>query len=218
MYARMFPEESDNIERYISGLPDMIHESVMASKPKTMQEVIEFTTELMDKKINTFTKRQAKNKRKFKDTSKNNQNQQQNKRQNTSRAYTVRSVNKKPYGGQKPTCFDCRSQGLFKRECPKLKNNNRDNPAGNGNALAKVSQIDITPTALDHYYDVELVNGRIIGLNTILRGCTLNFLNYPFNIDLMPIELGSFDAIIVMVWLAKYQAVIVCTEKIVLIP
>ncbi|GJR94181.1 reverse transcriptase domain-containing protein [Tanacetum coccineum] len=31
------------------------------------------------------------------------------------------------------------------------------------------SQIDITPTALDHYYDVELADGRIIGLNTILR-------------------------------------------------
>nr|GEW99300.1 hypothetical protein [Tanacetum cinerariifolium] len=58
------------------------------------------------------------------------------------------------------------------------------------------SQIDITPTALDHYYDVELAHERIIGLNTILKGCTLNFINHPFNIDLMPIELGSFDAII----------------------
>ncbi|GKE61304.1 putative reverse transcriptase domain-containing protein, partial [Tanacetum coccineum] len=55
------------------------------------------------------------------------------------------------------------------------------------------SQIDITPTTLDHYYDVELADGRIIGLNTILRGCTLNILNHPFNIDLMPVELGSFD-------------------------
>ncbi|GJX23720.1 putative reverse transcriptase domain-containing protein [Tanacetum coccineum] len=80
------------------------------------------------------------------------------------------------------------------------------------------SQIDITPTALDHYYDVELADMRIIGLNTILRGCTLNILNHPFNIDLMPIELGSFDAIIGMDWLVKYQAIIVCAEKIVRIP
>nr|GEW13658.1 hypothetical protein [Tanacetum cinerariifolium] len=72
-------KESDKIEKFIGGLPDMIHESVMASKPKTMQDVIEFTTELMEKKISTFAKRQAENKRKFKDTSKNNQNQQQNK-------------------------------------------------------------------------------------------------------------------------------------------
>ncbi|GJY37969.1 putative reverse transcriptase domain-containing protein [Tanacetum coccineum] len=80
------------------------------------------------------------------------------------------------------------------------------------------SQIDITPTALDHYYDVELADGRIIGLNTILRGCTLNFPNHPFTIDLMPVVLGSFDAIIGMDWLAKYQAIIVCAEKIIRIP
>ncbi|GJX00662.1 putative reverse transcriptase domain-containing protein [Tanacetum coccineum] len=77
-------------------------------------------------------------------------------------------------------------------------------------------QMDITPSTLDHYYDVELADGRIIGLNTILRGCTLNLLNHPFNINLMPVELGSFDAIIEMDWLAKYQAIIVCAEKIVL--
>nr|GEZ83749.1 putative reverse transcriptase domain-containing protein [Tanacetum cinerariifolium] len=51
------------------------------------------------------------------------------------------------------------------------------------------TQINITPSTLDHCYDVELADGRIIGLNTILRGCTLNLLNHPFNIDLMPVEL-----------------------------
>ncbi|GJV56643.1 putative reverse transcriptase domain-containing protein [Tanacetum coccineum] len=80
------------------------------------------------------------------------------------------------------------------------------------------SQIDITPSTLDYYYDVELADGRIIGLNTILKGCTLNFQNHQFNINLMPVELGSFDAIIGMDWLAKHQAVIACTEKIVRIP
>ncbi|GJY09014.1 reverse transcriptase domain-containing protein [Tanacetum coccineum] len=53
--VRIFPEESDKIERYVSGLPDMIHESVVASKSKTMQEAIEIATELIDKKIRTFT-------------------------------------------------------------------------------------------------------------------------------------------------------------------
>nr|GEZ18615.1 reverse transcriptase domain-containing protein [Tanacetum cinerariifolium] len=80
------------------------------------------------------------------------------------------------------------------------------------------TQINIAPSTLDHCYDVELADGRIIGLNTILRGCTLNLLNHPFNIDLIPVELGSFDAIIGMDWLVKYQAVIVCAEKIVRIP
>nr|GFA81600.1 putative reverse transcriptase domain-containing protein [Tanacetum cinerariifolium] len=77
------------------------------------------------------------------------------------------------------------------------------------------TQINITPSTLDHCYDVELADGRIIGLNTILRGCTLNLLNHPFNINLMAVELGSFDGIIGMDWLAKYQTVIACAEKIV---
>ncbi|GJT78246.1 ALP1-like protein [Tanacetum coccineum] len=80
------------------------------------------------------------------------------------------------------------------------------------------SLIDITPTTLDNYYDVELADEKIIGINTIIRGCTLNLLNHPFNINLMPVELGSFDIIIGMDWLAKYHAVIVCDEKLVRIP
>nr|GFA42672.1 hypothetical protein [Tanacetum cinerariifolium] len=260
-----------------------------------MQEATEMANELMDKKNNTLAKCQAKNKRKFDDTSKNNQSQQQqqNKRRNTSRAYTAESGEKKPYGGskplcpkcnyhhdgpcalkchkcnkvvhfssdcrstenvntannqrgnemgQKPTCYECGAQGHFKKDCPNLKINNRGTQGGNATAPAKVyavghagtnpdlnvvtgtfllnnryasilfdtgsdrsfmstafsSQIAITPTTLDHYYDVELAEGIIIGLNSILRDCTLNFLNQPFNIDLMPIELGSFDAIISM--------------------
>nr|GEX01885.1 hypothetical protein [Tanacetum cinerariifolium] len=59
MCARMFPEESDKIEKYVGGLPDMIHGSVMESKPKTLQDETKFATELMDKKINTLAKRQA---------------------------------------------------------------------------------------------------------------------------------------------------------------
>ncbi|GJS31477.1 hypothetical protein Tco_0492097 [Tanacetum coccineum] len=34
----------------------------------------------------------------------------------------------------------------------------------------------------------------------------------------MPVELGSFDVIIGMDWLAKYHIIIVCDEKIVLVP
>ncbi|GKD91893.1 putative reverse transcriptase domain-containing protein [Tanacetum coccineum] len=80
------------------------------------------------------------------------------------------------------------------------------------------SQIDITPTLLENSYDVELAGGKIVGVDTIMRGCTLNFLNHPFNIDLMPIELGSFDVIIGMDWLRRFHAMIVCDEKLVRIP
>ncbi|GJS60560.1 putative reverse transcriptase domain-containing protein [Tanacetum coccineum] len=57
MCDRMFPKEIDQVEKYVGGLPDTIHSSVMATKPKTMQDAIEFTIELMDKKINTWAKR-----------------------------------------------------------------------------------------------------------------------------------------------------------------
>ncbi|GJU24028.1 putative reverse transcriptase domain-containing protein [Tanacetum coccineum] len=67
-------------------------------------------------------------------------------------------------------------------------------------------------------YPIELVNGRLIGSDTVLRGYTLGLLGHPFNIDLMPVKLGSFDVIIGMDWLANHHAVIVCDEKIVRIP
>ncbi|GJV26846.1 putative reverse transcriptase domain-containing protein [Tanacetum coccineum] len=78
--------------------------------------------------------------------------------------------------------------------------------------------LDVAPSTLDTSYTVELVDGRISEINIVLRGCTLGLLVYPFDIDLMPVELGSFDVIIGMDWLAKYHALIVCDEKVVRIP
>nr|GFC28698.1 hypothetical protein [Tanacetum cinerariifolium] len=187
MCSRMFPEEVDKIEKYIGGLPDMILGSVKASKSKTMQEVIELTTELMEDKTRAYAERQADNKRKSEDIARNNQNQQPNKRQNTGQAYTAGNGDRRLYAGSRPLCFkynynhegpclpkcnnckrvghltkDCRSrpvnnnnnrnnnnqqgngcfecgaQGHFKRNCPKLKNNDSGNQAGNGRAPARV--------------------------------------------------------------------------------
>ncbi|GKA41495.1 reverse transcriptase domain-containing protein [Tanacetum coccineum] len=50
-------KESDKIEKYVSGLPDMIHGSVVASKPRTMKESTEMAIEVMDKRIHTFADR-----------------------------------------------------------------------------------------------------------------------------------------------------------------
>nr|GEV88218.1 putative reverse transcriptase domain-containing protein [Tanacetum cinerariifolium] len=80
------------------------------------------------------------------------------------------------------------------------------------------SLIDIVPTPLGNSYDVKLADRKIVGVNTIMRGCTLKFLNHPFNIDLMPVELRSFDVIIGMDWLRKYHAMILCNEKLVRVP
>nr|GFC34871.1 reverse transcriptase domain-containing protein [Tanacetum cinerariifolium]GFC34924.1 reverse transcriptase domain-containing protein [Tanacetum cinerariifolium] len=75
--------------------------------------------------------------------------------------------------------------------------------------------LDVAPSTLDTSYAIELADGRISETNIVLRGCTLGLLGHPFDIDLMPVELGSFDVIISMDWLAKYHALIVCDEKVV---
>ncbi|GKD92083.1 putative reverse transcriptase domain-containing protein [Tanacetum coccineum] len=270
MCGHMFLEESDEVEKYVSGLPDMIWGNVTSYRPQTMKEVIEFANDQMDKKLITISERQAEQKRKIKFNDGNNQGyQQQNKRQNTGRAYTAGTGKKREYTGSLPlctkcnyypkgpcaprcnkckkighlardcrssgpnyninnqgnsratqnavTCYECGVQGHIKRECPKLKNRNRGNQCGNNNAPAKVyvvgnaginpdsnivtgmfllndryayilfdtgadrsfvsttfnSLIDITPTTLDHYYDVELADGKIIGINTIIRGSNI---------------------------------------------
>ncbi|GKA00919.1 reverse transcriptase domain-containing protein [Tanacetum coccineum] len=106
MCDRMFPEESDVVEKYVGGLPNMIHGSVKASKPKTMQDTIEFATELMDRNIRTIVERQAENKRKFDD---NNQTQQQpSKKKNVARAYFFGSSEKKEYAGTLPLYNKCK--------------------------------------------------------------------------------------------------------------
>ncbi|GKB88732.1 putative reverse transcriptase domain-containing protein, partial [Tanacetum coccineum] len=78
--------------------------------------------------------------------------------------------------------------------------------------------LDVEPSTLDTNYVIELADGRISETNFVLRGCTLGLLGHPFDIDLMPVELGSFNVIIGMDWLAKYYALIVCDEKVVRIP
>ncbi|GJR18735.1 putative reverse transcriptase domain-containing protein [Tanacetum coccineum] len=67
-------------------------------------------------------------------------------------------------------------------------------------------------------YPIELVNGRLIGSDTVLRDYTLGLLGHLFNVDLILVELGSFDVIIDMDWLANNHVVIVCDEKILRIP
>ncbi|GJW81231.1 putative reverse transcriptase domain-containing protein [Tanacetum coccineum] len=78
--------------------------------------------------------------------------------------------------------------------------------------------INITPTTLDTNYDVELADGKSLTANTILRGCTLNLQNHLFSIDLLLIELGSFDVIIGMDWMSKQHAEVVCHEKYIRVP
>nr|GFA97500.1 hypothetical protein [Tanacetum cinerariifolium] len=78
--------------------------------------------------------------------------------------------------------------------------------------------IDIKPFKLNSSYEVELADEKVVSTNSVLRGCTLNLLDHLFDIDLMPIELGTFDVIVGMDWLVERDALIVCGRKEVHVP
>nr|GEY39927.1 putative reverse transcriptase domain-containing protein [Tanacetum cinerariifolium] len=78
--------------------------------------------------------------------------------------------------------------------------------------------LNIDPVKIRASYEVELADGRVVSKNTILKGCTLNLVNHIFEIDLMLIELGTFNVIIGKDQLVKHDAVIVCGEKVIRIP
>ncbi|GKE03591.1 putative reverse transcriptase domain-containing protein, partial [Tanacetum coccineum] len=85
-------------------------------------------------------------------------------------------------------------------------------------SLSFASMLSIPPITIDTFYDIEMADGNLVSTNTIIRGCTLTLLNQPFEIDLMPIKLGSFEIVIGMDWLSKYHARIICDEKVIHIP
>ncbi|GJX50414.1 putative reverse transcriptase domain-containing protein, partial [Tanacetum coccineum] len=242
-------KESNEVEKYVGGLPDMIQGSVMASKPKTMQDAIEFANDLMDQKIpKAYTARPGKKSEYggslplYTKCNYHHNGQCAPKCNNCKKvghlAHDYRSPAATANNQRAPgviqrvvTCFKYGIHGHYKKDCPKLKNKNREIKLEmvklkkglmqwemQGQTQTPISLVDIILSILDHDYDVELADKNIIEVNTIIRGYTLNFLNHPFNIDLLPVELGSFDIIIGMDWLAKYHAVIVWDEKIVRIP
>ncbi|GJW46816.1 reverse transcriptase domain-containing protein [Tanacetum coccineum] len=113
-------KESDKIEKYVGGLPDMIHGSVVASKPKTMQDTTEMATKVMDKRIRTFADRQTENKRKQDD----NQHQQQQKGKTPAGRTLQGLVTERSM----LELFHC-ATGHYRSDFPELKNQNHGNQA-----------------------------------------------------------------------------------------
>nr|GEX46117.1 reverse transcriptase domain-containing protein [Tanacetum cinerariifolium] len=157
----------------------------------TQQEEIEFATELMDKKILTHAERQAEHKRKFDDTSRNNQNHNIHLKGITWHELTllgqgIRSLMEEPNlyfpsrhvatnnnnnnqraqgeNAKGITCFECGVQGHYKSDCPKLKNGNQGNRAGNGNVVERAYAVGTAGTNLSSNvvtveFQIDLIPG-----------------------------------------------------------
>ncbi|GJW84376.1 reverse transcriptase domain-containing protein [Tanacetum coccineum] len=221
-------EEEDQVERYIGGLPDNMQGNVIAAEPMRLQDAVWITNNLMDQKLKGYAVKNAENKRRLEVN------------QNVTRAYTAGNNERKPYNGPLPLCNKSRNKNGVGEARGKayVLGGGDANPDSNvikgtfilNNHYAFIlfdlgvdrsfmsttfsTLLDITPDTLDVSYAIELADRRIYETNTVLRGCTLGLLGRPFIIDLIPVELGSFDVIIGMDWLANHHAVIVCDEKI----
>ncbi|GJT55966.1 putative reverse transcriptase domain-containing protein [Tanacetum coccineum] len=262
-YHDVYPEEEDQVERFIGGLPDNIQGNVIAVEPTRLQDAVRITNNMMDQKLKGYANTGGQNVARAYMAGNNEKNGYEGTLPFCNRSVVIVSTQGTPGPNQEViTCFECGAQGHYQKDCPKVKNQNRGNKVrvpdvrgkayvlGGGDANPGSNTVtgtfllndhhaymlfdsgayrifvsntfsallDIIPSALDVSYTIELADGRTSETNTVLRGCTLGLLGHPFNINLMPIDLGSFDVIIGMDWLANNHAVIVCDETIVRIP
>ncbi|GJX62321.1 putative reverse transcriptase domain-containing protein [Tanacetum coccineum] len=246
--TKFVANETEKVDKYISGLPDNIYGNVKSARPKTLDETIKLANDLMDQKLRTYVERQSDNKRKADDSSRNNHGHQQQpfKRQNVAKVYNMGTGERKPYGGSLPKCtkchlhhngpctqrcHKCNKVGHFARDCKSSGNTNVANTRrGNGIRMEEMGmhkagsmQLGMPKRKEMHRETLMPMSSRADGKlgqgrTPIIQGCTLNFLDHPFNIDLMPVEVGSFDVIIGMNWLRRCHAMVVCDEKLVQVP
>nr|GEU41751.1 putative reverse transcriptase domain-containing protein [Tanacetum cinerariifolium] len=211
------------LEAFIKGLPRSIEGNVTASKPQTLKEAINIAQRLMDQ-VGHLTKN-CQNKR---STTGSNQlpvtvichacgekgdytNQCRKTNINAQgRAYLLKDRN----AHQDPNVVT----GMFLLD-QHLARILFDSGADKSFiSLSFASMLKIPPITIDAFYDIEMADGNLVSTNIVIHSCTLTLLNQPFEINLMPIKLGSFDVVIGMDWLSKNHGKSLCDEKVVHIP
>nr|GEX93834.1 hypothetical protein [Tanacetum cinerariifolium] len=107
--TKFVANETEKTDKYVNGISDNNYGSVKASKPKTLDETIELTNDLMDQKLRSYAERQTNNKRKADDSFRNNHGHQQQplKRQKVTKVYNMGTGENKPCSGNLPKCTKC---------------------------------------------------------------------------------------------------------------
>ncbi|GKE04073.1 putative reverse transcriptase domain-containing protein [Tanacetum coccineum] len=108
-----------------------------------------------------------------------------------------------------------KEKGHYANQCRKTTNNNAQGRA----YMLKDRNAHQDPNVVtDTFYNIKMADENIVSTNTVIQGAPLTLLNQPFEIDLMPIKLGSFNVVIGMDCLSNYHARIICDEKVIHIP
>ncbi|GKD66033.1 reverse transcriptase domain-containing protein [Tanacetum coccineum] len=207
----MVPEEEDKVERYIWGLPESIQRNVTSFAPTRLHDDIRMASNLMDR---SYMTRDCKTP----DTATN----QRAPLENQKTMVTCYECGRQGHYKSECPKLNNQNRGnqVWNNEARGRAfalgggEANQDSNFGTGtfllnNCYASIlfdfgvdrsfvsttfsSLIDIIPTGLYVSYAVELADDRVVGSDSIIRGCTLNLINHPFNKDLMPVELGSFN-------------------------
>nr|GEV31284.1 reverse transcriptase domain-containing protein [Tanacetum cinerariifolium] len=211
MCPRMVEPELVKVDAYISGLTDNIKDEVKSSKPADLNEARRMAHKLMEHKS------QAK------DAGILEGNKQKIAKSKDMRELLlsfllmeiflcVNDVLHTMLASVRSSVTSMERLGIRNR-CPKkVKQEEVRETRGRAYAIkdAEPQGLNVVTGAS---YEVELDDGRVASTDIVLKSCTLNLVNYIFEIDLVPIELGTFDVIIGMDWLVKHDAVIVYGEK-----
>nr|GEU72996.1 hypothetical protein [Tanacetum cinerariifolium] len=159
MCTKMVLEEEDRVKRFIKGLPNNIQGCVMATELTRLQDVVRIANNMMDKKLKGYAVRNVENKRRLDANRRDDHGQQppfrrqHTRGQNVARDYTAvyrecsnckrvrhktrdcrSAIAATTQGTPRPnqrvnTCFECRAPGHYRKDCPKIKNQNRKNKA-----------------------------------------------------------------------------------------
>nr|GEW15832.1 putative reverse transcriptase domain, ribonuclease H-like domain, aspartic peptidase domain protein [Tanacetum cinerariifolium] len=209
------PNEKKKVELYIKGLPEIIKGETTSSRPATLNESVRMAHVLMEHK------NQAKNER-ITECLKRKWETRVKATTITTTATTeakdCRSKNVALGAAVQPNvvCYECGERAHKSHTCPKKADRRGGNVQGQAYVIrdAEYNQgPNVVTVKLNSSYEVELSDGKVVSTNSVLRGCTLNLLDHLFDIDLMSIELGTFDVIVGMDWLVERDALIVCGKK-----
>ncbi|GJX04516.1 putative reverse transcriptase domain-containing protein [Tanacetum coccineum] len=218
MCPRKVNPESVKVDGYIRGLSKNIKDEVTSSRPTKLNEAVRMAHKLMEQKS------QARNKRILEGNKQKWENFQSGNSSGHTRNGCPKKVKKGETGevrGRAYVIKDAEPQGQNVVTGTFLLNNYHASvlfDSGSHRSFVDTrfsSMLDIDPFNIQTSYEVELADRLVVNTNTVLKGFTLNLVNHLFEIDLMLIELGTFDVIIGMDWLVKHDAVIIYGEKVV---